>query len=67
MGTLNGQQVELTSAYFEQNTYVTTRSALGRILLVFQWNSDGAKLSQEITTRLVATTPVGDFLRECSP
>ncbi len=62
MGTLNGQQVELTSAYFQQNTYVTTDS-LGKILLVFQWNSDGSKLSQEITTRLYNNNhaPLGIF------
>jgi preprotein translocase subunit SecD len=53
MGTVNGQQVELTSAYFQQNTYVTTNPTAGGIVLIFNWNTDGAKLSQEITTRLV--------------
>jgi preprotein translocase subunit SecD len=62
MGTLNGQQVELTSAYFEQNTYVTTDN-MGRILLEFQWNSDGSQLSKEITTRLYnnSNAPLGIF------
>jgi len=53
MGALNGQQIELTSAYFEQNTYVTANPTTGAIVLVFKWSSDGAKLSQEITTRLI--------------
>lgn len=62
MGTLNGQQVELTSAYFEQNTFVTTDN-MGRILLEFQWNSDGSQLSKEITTRLYnnSNAPLGIF------
>ena len=48
MGTLNGQQVELTSAYFQNNTYVTTNS-MGQIILDFHWNSDGSMLSGQIT------------------
>jgi preprotein translocase subunit SecD len=51
IGTLNGKQVALTSAYFDTNTYITT-DQLGKIILAFQWNSDGSQLSQEITTRL---------------
>ena len=42
MGTLNGQQAELTSGYFQQNTYVTASSTTGGVVLVFNWNSDGA-------------------------
>lgn len=62
MGILNGQQVELTSGYFQQNTYISTDS-LGKILLLFQWDSDGSKLSQEITTRLYNNNhaPLGIF------
>jgi preprotein translocase subunit SecD len=48
---LNGVATELTSAYFNQNTYVTTDS-LGKVILVFQWNDDGSKLSEAITTQL---------------
>lgn len=51
MGTYNGKQVELTSADFQSNTYVTTDN-LGRIILQFQWNAEGAALSQQITTAL---------------
>jgi preprotein translocase subunit SecD len=53
IGDLNGQQVELTSAYFQQNTYVSASATSGGIVLVFNWNSEGAKLSQEITSRLI--------------
>jgi preprotein translocase subunit SecD len=52
MGTLNGQQVELTSAYFVDNTYVTTNSN-GQIVLIFNWNNDGSTLSGQITQRLL--------------
>lgn len=51
-GTLNGQQVELNSSFFLNNTKVTADNN-GRILLQFEWNSDGAKLSEEITSRLL--------------
>jgi preprotein translocase subunit SecD len=58
-GDLNGQQVELTSAYFKDNTYVSANN-LGQIVLNFEWNSDGATLSKEITSRLVGK-PLGIF------
>ena len=51
IGTLNGQQVPLTSAYFKNNTSITTDST-GKLLLVFEWTPDGSILSKEITTRL---------------
>lgn len=50
-GMLNGEKKALTSAYFNQNTYVNTDN-LGSLLLIFSWNSDGSVLSKEITTRL---------------
>jgi preprotein translocase subunit SecD len=59
MGVLNGQQVELTSGFFKQNTYITTDS-VGRILLMFQWDSDGSQLSGQITQRLLQK-PLGIF------
>jgi preprotein translocase subunit SecD len=49
---LNGETVALTSAYFEDNTYVG-QGTLNAIVLVFSWNEDGAVLSKEITTRLL--------------
>ncbi len=57
---IDGQEKELTSAYFKENTYVD-RDSLGRILLLFEWNEEGAKLSEEITGRLI-DQPLGIFL-----
>jgi len=58
--TVNGQKKELTSAYFKENTYVGTDS-LGRVLLFFEWNEEGSKLSAEITERLIGK-PLAIFL-----
>ncbi|MFC1902835.1 protein translocase subunit SecD [Chloroflexota bacterium] len=57
---LNGQEKELTSAYFKENTYIDTDD-FGRALLIFEWNEDGSKLSEEITGRLIGE-PLAIFL-----
>jgi len=57
--TIDGQEKELTSSYFKENTYVD-RDNLGRILLVFEWNEEGSRLSEEITGRLL-NQPLGIF------
>ena len=57
---VNGWEGELTSAYFKENTYVRTDD-FGRVLLVFEWNEAGSKLSEEITGRLIGE-PLGIFL-----
>jgi preprotein translocase subunit SecD len=59
-GTVDGEEKELTSAYFKENTYVD-RDNLGRILLIFEWNDTGSKLFEGITTRLM-NKPLGIFL-----
>ncbi len=61
-GTANNQTLELTSAYFKDNTYVTTNS-LGQVLLVFNWDPIGSQLSQQITTQLYneGNKPLGIF------
>ncbi len=56
----NGQEKELNSSYFKENTYITTDD-FGRVLLVFEWNKEGSKLSEEITGRLIGQ-PLGIFL-----
>jgi preprotein translocase subunit SecD len=56
---IDGVEKELTSAYFKSNTYVTTDN-LGNVLLVFEWNEEGSKLSEAITTRLI-DEPLGIF------
>ncbi len=50
--TIDGKQLELTSAYFKENTYVDT-DQYGRLYLFFEWNEEGTKLSTEITGRMV--------------
>jgi preprotein translocase subunit SecD len=54
-----GEEKELTSQYFKENTYVS-QDSLGRILLVFEWDEEGSKLSEEITSRLI-NKPLGIF------
>jgi len=51
-GTVNGEELTLTSRYFKENTYATI-DQLGSPLLMFEWNETGAQLSKQITTRLV--------------
>ena len=57
---VNGQEKELNSSYFKENTYVDTDD-FGRILLIFEWNSEGSKLSEQITGRMIGE-PLGIFL-----
>lgn len=57
---VDGEEKELTSVYFKKNTYIDTDN-LGRILLVFEWDDTGSKLSEQITTRLM-NKPLGIFL-----
>jgi preprotein translocase subunit SecD len=58
-GVVDNQTLELTSAYFQENTYVT-RDNLGNILLIFKWNKEGSQLSEVITGRLIEQ-PLGIF------
>jgi len=57
---VNGQEKVLNSAYFKENTYVDTDD-FGRILLIFEWNSEGSKLSEQITGRMIGEA-LGIFL-----
>ncbi|MFC2068222.1 protein translocase subunit SecD [Chloroflexota bacterium] len=57
--TIGGEERELTSRYFKENTFVN-RDNLGRILLIFEWDEEGSKLSEEITSRLI-DQPLGIF------
>ncbi len=58
-GTIDGEEKVLNSSYFKENTYLATDS-LGQLQLIFEFNAEGAQLSQEITTRLVGK-PMGIF------
>ncbi len=57
---IRGQEKELTSAYFRESTYVNT-GEFGEVLLIFEWNKEGQKLSEEITGRLIGE-PLGIYL-----
>jgi preprotein translocase subunit SecD len=57
---INGQEKELNSSYFRENTYVRT-GEFGEVLLVFEWNSEGQQISEEVTGRLIGE-PLGIFL-----
>jgi preprotein translocase subunit SecD len=59
-GTINSETKELNSAYFKDNTYVTTGD-FGQVLLVFEWNDEGSQLSGQITERLIGQ-PLGIYL-----
>jgi preprotein translocase subunit SecD len=51
-GTVNGENLTLSSRYFKENTSVTV-DQYGKPLLVFEWDETGAQLSKQITTRLL--------------
>lgn len=57
---IGGEEEELNSSYFRDNTYVTT-GQFGEVLLIFEWNSEGRKISEEVTGRLIGE-PLAIFL-----
>ncbi|MFC2017025.1 protein translocase subunit SecD [Chloroflexota bacterium] len=52
MAVIDGEEKELTSRYFKENTYIDRDSIRG-ILLVFEWDEEGSQLSEQITSRLI--------------
>lgn len=56
---IDGVEKELTSRYFRENTYVG-QDNLGRIELVFEWDKEGSRISEEVTRRLIGK-PLGIF------
>jgi preprotein translocase subunit SecD len=61
-GTINGQTVALTGAYLNPGQQQVTFQGQGGLPQVaFAFNSDGAQLFQQITTRLIGK-PLGIFL-----
>jgi len=52
-GTINGEELTLTSRYFKQNTEVGLHPTTNEVLLIFEWDETGAQLSKQITTRLL--------------
>ncbi len=60
-GVINGETKVLNSSYFKSNTYVQT-DQFGQVELIFEWNEEGAELSEQITSRLVeGNQPLGIF------
>lgn len=57
--TVDGEEKVLNSSYFKENTFVT-RDDFGKILLIFEFNSEGAELSEQITGRMIGQ-PLGIF------
>ena len=53
VGVINGVEKALTSSYFKGNTQVYADQTNGRPMLYFEWNDEGALLSEQITTRLI--------------
>jgi preprotein translocase subunit SecD len=59
-GTINGEVRELTSKYFKGDVAVVF-DAVGLPEIAFRWDEVGAKLSGQITARLIGS-PLGIFL-----
>ncbi|MFC2041177.1 protein translocase subunit SecD [Chloroflexota bacterium] len=49
---IDGEEKELTSRYFKENTFVS-RDDYGRIELIFEWDEEGSEISEKVTERLV--------------
>ncbi len=58
---LDGQPKPLTGAYLKPNSQVVFGSSSTRPEVKFEWNEEGAKMFEEVTTRLVGR-PLGIFL-----
>ena len=62
-GDLHGTETELTGRFLQQNTFVTRDPVLNEPLLIFEWNSDGSHLSEQVTERLAREAyPLAPFL-----
>ncbi|MEJ2047024.1 MAG: protein translocase subunit SecD, partial [Dehalococcoidia bacterium] len=49
---INGEELELSSRYFKENTYVSQNN-FGQVVLAFEWNEIGSQMFEQITTRLL--------------
>jgi preprotein translocase subunit SecD len=57
---INGEELELSSRYFKENTYVSQNN-FGQVILAFEWNEIGSQMFEQITTRLL-NQQLGIFL-----
>jgi len=60
-GLVNGEEIALTGIYLLPNCYVGLNQQTSKPEVLISWNSDGATLFSQITTRLVGE-PIGIFL-----
>jgi preprotein translocase subunit SecD len=51
-GTVNGEELTLTSRYFTENTEIRL-DQLNTPLVIFHWDEKGQELSEQITSRLI--------------
>ena len=51
-GTVNGEELVLSSKYFKNNTEVRLDQTTNQPYLYFEWDETGAQLSEQVTTRL---------------
>jgi preprotein translocase subunit SecD len=59
---INGEELELSSRYFKENTYVS-QDNFGQVILAFEWDETGSQMFEEITTRLL-NQQLGIFLSD---
>ena len=57
---INSEELELSSRYFKENTYVS-QDNFGQVVLAFEWNEIGSQMFEDITTRLL-NQQLGIFL-----
>ncbi|MBN1862015.1 MAG: protein translocase subunit SecD, partial [Dehalococcoidales bacterium] len=57
---VDGEEIELSSRYFKENTYVS-QDSYGQVVLAFEWDETGSQMFEEITERLL-NQPLGIFL-----
>jgi preprotein translocase subunit SecD len=60
---LDGVETALNGEFLEPTTYVAADPILGRPSLIFEWDGDGADISEDVTERLVdGNYPLAPFL-----
>lgn len=60
-GIIDGKKVHLTGRFLKQRTQVVLDPTTNEPMVQFEWNKEGAKLFEQITSRLVGK-PLGIFL-----
>ena len=50
---IDGEEKALTSRYFKKSTYVGRDETTGGLELLFEWDEEGSRISEEVTGRLI--------------